>query len=41
LLAILSAYAVPQTSLADDSENINIDKIEVISTTPLKGVASL
>lgn len=38
LLAILSAYAVPQLALAEESENINIDKIEVISTTPLKGV---
>lgn len=39
LLAILSAYAVPQLAHAEDANNsVNIDKIEVISTTPLKGI---
>ncbi|OYZ03631.1 MAG: TonB-dependent receptor, partial [Methylophilales bacterium 16-45-7] len=38
LLAILSVYASPQLVLADESTKIDIEKIEVISTTPLKGM---
>lgn len=38
LLAILSAYASPQLALADESKNIDVDKIEVYSATPLKGI---
>jgi outer membrane receptor protein involved in Fe transport len=37
LLAILSAYATPQLVVAEE-KNIEIEKIEVISTTPLKGM---
>ncbi|MDO8961385.1 MAG: TonB-dependent receptor [Methylophilus sp.] len=38
LLAILSAYASPHLALADDSNTIEVDKIEVYSATPLKGI---
>jgi hypothetical protein len=38
LLAILSVYASPQLALAEDSNTIEVDKIEVYSATPLKGI---
>lgn len=38
LIAILAAYALPQTVLAEDAEKLTTEKIEVISTTPLAGV---
>jgi hypothetical protein len=38
LLAILSAYASPNLALAEDSNTIEVDKIEVYSATPLKGI---
>jgi outer membrane receptor protein involved in Fe transport len=38
LIAILAAYALPQTVLAEDAEKLTTEKIEVISTTPLQGV---
>ncbi|EUJ10089.1 outer membrane receptor protein [Methylophilaceae bacterium 11] len=38
MLAILTAYASPQFAFADEANGVNIDKIEVISTTPLKGI---
>ena len=39
LVAILAAYAMPQLALAENkAEAIKLNKIEVISTTPLAGV---
>lgn len=38
LVAILAAYAMPQHAYAEDAKKVDIDKIEVISTTPLKGI---
>jgi outer membrane receptor protein involved in Fe transport len=38
LIAILTAYALPQAVLAEDAEKLTTEKIEVISTTPLQGV---
>lgn len=39
LAAILAAYAVPQQAMAADKANaVTLDKINVISTTPLAGV---
>ena len=38
LIAVLAAYALPQTVLAEDAEKLITEKIEVISTTPLQGV---
>jgi outer membrane receptor protein involved in Fe transport len=39
LMAILTAYAVPQIAYAEDNSNaVDLGKIEVIGTTPLAGV---
>lgn len=39
LCAILAAYATPNFSFAEDKSNeVDLGKIEVISTTPLKGI---
>jgi outer membrane receptor protein involved in Fe transport len=39
LLAILTAYAMPQMAMAaDKAETLKLKKIDVISTTPLQGV---
>lgn len=38
LLAILSAYAMPQIAVADEAKDLRLDTIEVYSATPLKGI---
>lgn len=38
LLAVLSAYAAPQMAIAEDSKTVDVEKIEVYSATPLKGI---
>lgn len=38
LAAILAAYAMPQHVIAADNAKIKINKVEVVSTTPLAGV---
>ncbi|MGB4811463.1 MAG: TonB-dependent receptor plug domain-containing protein, partial [Methylophilaceae bacterium] len=39
LVAILVAYAVPQSALAEDkAEAVELGKVEVVGTTPLAGV---
>ncbi len=38
LLAILSAYATQHIAFADEQKAIELEKVEVISTTPLKGI---
>ena len=39
LMAILAAYAMPQIAFAEDNSNaVDLGKIEVIGTTPLAGV---
>ena len=37
VLAILAAYATPHMAFAD-SKDISLNKVEVVSTTPLAGV---
>lgn len=38
LLAIIAAYAAPQSLLAEELSAITTEKVEVISTTPLQGI---
>lgn len=38
LLAIIAAYAAPQSLLAEELSTITTEKVEVISTTPLQGI---
>ncbi len=38
LLAALVANAMPYLAVAEETSNVTTDKVEVISTTPLKGV---